>query len=60
MPKEFWFVMAVFTLFILLIMWAASVAIVEFKEECRSHGGIPIVGRYESVCYAPGTVIDVR
>ena len=59
MSKEFWFVMAVFTLFILLIIWAASVGNAEFKKECRSRGGIPIISKYENICYAPGTIIDV-
>lgn len=59
MPKEFWFIMAVFTLFILLLMWGVSVEIAEFKTECRSHGGIPVISRYENICYAPGTIIDV-
>lgn len=59
MPKGFWFVIATFVLLLILVGWAASVGIAEFKVECRSHGGIPVISRDHSVCYAPGTIIDV-
>ena len=60
MPKEFWFVIVIFVLFFILVMWATHIEITEFKAECRSHGGIPVISRDDSVCYAPGTIIDIR
>jgi len=59
MPKGFWFVIATFVLLLILVIWGASVEIVEFKTECRSHGGTPVISRDTSICYAPGTVIKV-
>jgi hypothetical protein len=60
MPKEFWFVIATFVLLLILLGWAISVVDEEFRVECRSHGGIPIISKAENVCYAPGIIIDIR
>lgn len=59
MPKEFWFVIATFVLLLALLWWAISIVNEEFRVECRSHGGIPIITRAENMCYAPGTIVDM-
>lgn len=59
MPKEILVVLTIVVLPLTLFLWAASVWIAEFKVECRSRGGIPVISRYENICYAPGTIIDV-
>ena len=60
MPKEFWFIIAICVLLLILAEWATSIVDEEFRVECRSHGGIPIIMDAEDVCYAPGTIIDIR
>lgn len=50
-------------LYLLLLTYAGGVVYFdreEFKEECRSHGGTPVITRDTSVCYAHGTIIDKR
>lgn len=32
----------------------------EFSEKCRKRGGIPETVQYQCICFAPGTVLDVR
>lgn len=59
MPKEILVVLTIFVLPLILLFWAASVGIAEFKVECRSRGGIPVISKSQSICYAPGTIIDV-
>ena len=59
MPKEILVVLTIVVLPLTLFLWAASVDIGEFKGECSSHGGISVISRDTSVCYAPGTIIDV-
>lgn len=53
----------VLALYVLLLTYAGGVIYFdtkEFEEECRSHGGTPVITRDTSVCYAPGTIIDKR
>lgn len=53
--KELTFIIGIGAILIALIYSNNSA----FSERCRASGGVPYIGKYDNICYAPGVAIDV-